>query len=55
MKAIDIIKYLDMISDWRNEEDLDEDQEVQLDELEAIIEFGEPTLDHLQMVEERVL
>jgi len=52
---IDKIKYLDMICDWRNEVELDETQEAELQRLEEIIEFGEPTLDHLEMIEQRIL
>jgi hypothetical protein len=49
------IKYLDMISNIRNELDLNEFQQDTLDELEEIIEYGEPTLDHLEMIEQRIL
>lgn len=51
---MDKIKYLDMICDIRNEMDLNEFQEATLHELEEIIEFGEPTQDHLDMVEQRI-
>ena len=51
--SIDKIKYLDMISNIRNETDLNEFQEDTLNELEEIIEFGEPTQDHLDMIEQK--
>ena len=51
---MDKIKYLDMICDIRNEMNLNEFQEATLQELEEIIEFGEPTQDHLDMVEQRI-
>ena len=50
----DKIKYLDMICDCRAEMDLNEFQEERLCELEELIEFGEPTLDDLQEIEERM-
>ena len=52
---IDKIKYLDMICDIRNEMDLNEFQEDTLKELEEIIEYGEPTQDHLEMIEQRII
>lgn len=52
---MDKIKYLDLICDIRNEMELDESQEAILQELEEIIEFGEPTQDHLDMVEQRII
>ena len=44
-----------MICDIRNEMTLDESQEATLQELEEIIEFGEPTRDHLDVVEQRII
>lgn len=55
MMSIDKIKYLDMISNIRNETDLNEFQEDTLNELEEIIEFGEPTQDHLDMIEQKII
>ena len=51
----DKIKYLDLISDIRNESVLSELAEQRLDELEEIIEFGDANLDHLQEIEERAM